>query len=99
AVEYGAGDLLEPSGDRVGEQPAHRVGGRGRREIEVVVLKSQEIVAQRAADAPRFEAGGLELPCNAQHLIGDGQTVRELHRERGNGKRETWPSCTIPSHR
>src|SRR5438132_10775832 len=81
-VEYRHRAVLDPHRHRTLEQAPHVLRRRRRGEIEVVVLESEQIVADRAAHAPGFEAGILQRLCDAQHFGRDGQTVGEIHRTR-----------------
>src|ERR1051326_5328739 len=81
-VEHRDGAVLDPHGNGALEQAPHCVRGGGGREIEVVVLEVQQVVADRAAHAPGLEAGLLQRPCNAEHFGRDGQTVWKRHPER-----------------
>src|SRR5438876_6813880 len=45
----------DPHGHRAPKQPLHLRGRRRRREIEVVILETEEVVADRPTHAPRFE--------------------------------------------
>ena len=71
--------VLDPHRDGALEELPDLGGRRGGREVEVVVLELEQVVADRAADAPRLVAGLLELLGDFQNLVGDGEAVRELH--------------------
>jgi hypothetical protein len=91
-IEHRDGPVLHADRHGTLEQATDLVRRRGGRQIEIVVLEVQEVVADRAAHAPGLEPRLFERPRDAQHLIGDGEPVRELHALRGRSQ----PHNTLP---
>src|SRR5205814_568275 len=65
--------------NRALEQAAHLVGRRRRRQVEVVILDLQQVVADRPPDAPGLVARAFQLFRDPQHRVGDRQPGGEVH--------------------
>src|SRR5206468_11333726 len=78
-VQHGDRAVLDPHGDGALEELAYLLGRRRGRQVEVVVLESEQVVPDRAADAPGFVAALLELLRDFKNLVGDREAVWKLH--------------------
>jgi hypothetical protein len=78
-IEHGHRAVFDPHGHRALEQTPD-LGRRGRGgEIKVVVFESQEVVAHRAAHAPRLIPGRFELRGDLDDRVGNGQLSGKRH--------------------
>src|SRR5207302_3767424 len=78
-VEHRDGAVLDAHRHRALEQAAHLVGRRRRRQVEVVILDLQQVVADRPPDAPGLVARAFQLFRDPQHRVGDRQPGGEVH--------------------
>src|SRR6267378_1213439 len=78
-VEHRNGAMLDSHRHRALEQPAYLAGRRRGRQVEVVILDAQQVVADRAPDAPRLVARAFQLLGDLQDGVGDRQPGGKLH--------------------
>ena len=78
-VEHGDGAVLDPHRHGALEQPLHLAGRRRGRQVEVMILDPQQIVADRPPDAPRLVARAFQLFGDPQDRIRNRQPGGEAH--------------------
>src|SRR2546427_424275 len=78
-VQHRDRTVLDPHGNRALEQAAHLVRRRRGRQIEIVVLETEQVVPDRPAHAPGLVAGVFQLLRYPEDFFRDWEAGRELH--------------------